>query len=453
VRQGPQERERLLPATHILDAYARLTPRSREAWERACRRLPGGVSSNVRFFPPYPLFMSRASGSKIYDVDGREYIDYCLAFGPVVAGHGHPRLVEAMRRELDRAGTVIFGAPTELEVALAERLSSLIPSAEMTRFTNSGTESTLHAIRIARGVTGRSRLVKFEGHYHGGHDAVLFNVDRPLPVTPSSGGMPAGALETTIVLPFNDLDALEAIEQADDVAAVIVEPIARGVFAADPVFLSALRGITARRGIVLIFDEVVTWPRVSPGGAQALLGVTPDLTALGKAIGGGLPMGAVVGRRDMMEVVSPREARVSRGSGPSGPVDPYVFHGGTYNGSPLALAAGAALLDLLAEDGVFDSWAGRAARMRLAIADLFAHRGRSVQVLGEGSLFDFYFATGLIRSLRDAWRSDLEARRALDYRLFEAGVYNSPLHRFHLSLSHTDADVDRTLAAIDASLE
>lgn len=426
------------------DLYEQLTTRSRAAWARACRRIPGGVTSNVRFFPPYPIFMERAAGSKVYDVDGREYIDYCLAFGPLIAGHGHPRVTDAMRAELERRGTVLFGAPTELELTLAERLARLIPSAEMVRFTNSGTESTLHAIRLARGVTGRSRLVKFEGHYHGGHDAVLIGLDASRPARPANDGIPPSVQDATIVLPFNEASALDALETVDDAAAVIVEPVARGAIAADAAFLRALRDVTARRGIVLIFDEVVSWPRVALGGAQAALGVTPDLTALGKAVGGGLPMGAVVGARRIMEHFAPRDAGAAAGA--------YVFHGGTYNGTPMALAAGVALLNVLEEPGVFDDLADRAARMRTALQDLFARQGIAAQVIGRGAAFDFYFTDTPIRSARDIAASDLARRRQLDYRLLELGIYNSPLHRFHLSLAHTDGDLDRTLTEIDRAL-
>lgn len=433
----------------IYATFRELTRASREAWERACERIPGGVTSNVRFFPPYPIFMERAAGSKIYDVDGREYIDYCLAFGPLVAGHGHPRLTDAIRAELDRRGTVLFGAPTELELTLADRLGRLIPSAEMVRFTNSGTESTLHAIRLARGVTGRSRIVKFEGHYHGGHDAVLIGLDPTRPSHPANDGIPRTVQEATTVLPFNDIAALSVLTDLKDVAAVIVEPVARGAIAAEASFLLELRAITERRGIVLIFDEVVSWPRVALGGAQAAFGVTPDLTALGKAVGGGLPMGAIVGKRRVMQHFAPKAAD---GPAEAGFSRPYVFHGGTYNGTPMALAAGVALLNLLEEPGMYEGLLGAAERMRAALRDLFARRGLTAQVIGHGAAFDFYFTSDPIRSSREIAASDLARREQIDYRLFELGIYNSPLHRFHLSLAHSDTDLDQTLDAIERAL-
>lgn len=433
--------------TRAMADYRAATPGSAALYARASARLPAGVTSNVKFFPPYPIYMTRAEGARLWDVDGREYLDYCLAFGPLVTGHGHPRVVEAVRAEASRAGTFIFGAPTDLEARLAERLSRLLPSAEMTRFTNSGTEATLHALRLARGATGRSRVVKFEGHYHGVHDHVLWNLDQPAPPRAASDGIPDATAAQTVVLPWNDVPALVAgLDAAEDVAAVIVEPVARGVLHPEPAFLRALRDETARRGIVLVFDEVVAWPRVGLSGAQGLYGVTPDLTALGKALGGGLPLGALVGRRELMSLTAPRAARAPQ------VVEPYVFHGGTYNGTPIAIAAGLATLNILEEPGVLEGLDGRAGQLREELASLAARRGLPVQVLGRGSVVDFYFSDTPIRSSRDVWASDLSRRRALDYHLLAAGLYNAPVHRYHLSLAHTESDVAATLEMIDRAL-
>ena len=427
--------------------YRRVTPGSAALFEKAAERLPAGVTSNVKFFPPYPIYLTRADGARVWDVDGREYLDYCLAFGPLVTGHGHPRVLEAVRTEASRAGTLIFGAPTDLELRLAERLSQLLPSAEMVRFTSSGTEATLHALRLARGATGRSRVVKFEGHYHGVHDHVLWNLDQPLPPKPAADGIPEATAAQTVVLPWNDVAALVAgLDAVDDVAAVIVEPVARGVLHPDPAFLRALRDETARRGIVLIFDEVVVWPRVGLSGAQGLYNVTPDLTALGKALGGGLPLGALVGRRDLMSLTVPRAGRAAETA------TPYVFHGGTYNGTPIALAAGLATLNILEEPGVMDSLDARAGQLRDGLTSLASRQGVPLQVIGRGSVVDFYFADAAIRTSRDVWASDLPRRRALDYRLLVAGLYNAPVHRYHLSLAHTEADIAMTLDGIERAL-
>ena len=428
-------------------AYRAATPGSAALYARASERLPAGVTSNVKFFPPYPLYMARAEGARVWDVDGREYLDYCLAFGPLLTGHGHPRVLEAVRTEVSRAGTLIFGAPTDLELRLADRLAQLLPSAEMVRFTSSGTEATLHALRLARGATGRSRIVKFEGHYHGVHDHVLWNLDQQLPPKAATDGIPEATAAQTVVLPWNDIAALTAgLDAVDDVAAVIVEPVARGVLHPDPAFLHALRAQTTRRGIVLIFDEVVVWPRMGLSGAQGLYGVTPDLTALGKALGGGLPLGALVGRRDLMALTVPRAGR------PADTATPYVFHGGTYNGTPIALAAGLATLNVLEEPGVMDGLDQRAAQLRNGLTALASRLALPLQVLGRGSVVDFYFSDQPVRTSRDVWASDLAARRTLDYRLLNAGVYNAPVHRYHLSLAHSEADIAVTLHHIERAL-
>jgi glutamate-1-semialdehyde 2,1-aminomutase len=434
--------------SQAIDAYRRVTPGSAALHARAATRLPGGVTSNGTFFPPYPVFVTRGEGSHLWDVDGREYVDYCLGFGPLIAGHGHPRVMDAIAAELARAGSPMLGAPTDLELRLAERLAAILPSAEMARFTSSGTEATLHALRLARGATGRSRIVKFEGHYHGVHDHVLWNLDAPLPARPASDGIPDATAAQTIVLPWNDAAAFrDAMAQGADVAAVIVEPVARGVLHPDRGFLEAVREETRRKGIVLIFDEIVAWPRVGLGGAQGRFGVTPDLTTLGKALGGGLPLGALVGRRDLMSLVEPRGARAGAD------LRPYVFHGGTYNGTPIALAAGLATLNLIEEPGVLQALDARADQLRSGLRDLTARRGLPLQVVGEGSCVDFYFGEALIRTSRDVWRSDLSRRRAVDYQLLAAGIYNAPAHRYHLSLAHTAADIDRTLAAVEAAVQ
>ncbi len=428
-------------------AYRTATPGSAALFEKAAERLPAGVTSNVKFFAPYPLYLARAEGARVWDVDGREYLDYCLAFGPLVTGHGHPRVLEAVRAEVSRAGTLIFGAPTDLELRLADRLTRIVPSAEMVRFTSSGTEATLHALRLARGATGRSRIVKFEGHYHGVHDHVLWNLDQPLPPRAAADGIPEATAAQTAVLPWNDIAALEAgLDATDDIAAVIVEPVARGVLHPDPAFLLALREQATRRGIVLIFDEVVVWPRVGLSGAQGLYGVTPDLTALGKAIGGGLPLGALVGRRDLMSLMVPRAGRAPDTS------TPYVFHGGTYNGTPIALAAGLATLNVLEEPGVLDGLDRRADQLRDGLTSIASRAGIALQVLGRGSVLDFYFTDRPIRTSRDVWASDLARRRSLDYRLLVAGLYNAPVHRYHLSLAHTEADIAMTLDRIERAL-
>jgi glutamate-1-semialdehyde 2,1-aminomutase len=267
------------------------------------------------------------------------------------------------------------------------------------------------------------------------------NVDAPLPPRPSSSGIPDAVQQATLVLPFNDCEGLRALEDEDDIAAVIVEPVARGVIQPDPLFLQDLRRITTARGMVLVFDEVIAWPRVGLRGAQGLYGVVPDLTALGKAVGGGLPLAALAGRRDLMDLLTPLKA-------PRRADAPYVFHGGTYNGTPIALAAGLAVLDLLEDPSEFERLMSLGETLREGLAQVFADHGIDAQVIGRGAAADFYFTVEPIRSAREVWSSDLARRRQLDAALLARGVYNAPAHRWHLSLAHTDADLSRSLDAV-----
>ena len=361
----------------MFDAYLARTRGSKAAWERSRQRIPGGVTSNVRYFPPYPIYMTRGEGARLWDVDGHEYIDYCQAFGPQIAGHGHPRVTGGHhRRARAQLGRRSSAHPRRSSSHCAERLTSLIPSAEMVRFTNSGTESTMHALRVARGLTGRSRIVKFEGHYHGVHDSVLFNLDGPLPQKATNDGIPESVAA---------VDDGRAVQRSRCHPASVCRTrrhrrghrrahrTGRDPAAAD--FLRLLRDLTTRAGALLIFDEVVVWPRVGLGGAQGLFGITPDLTALGKAIGGGLPLAALVGRREALMEVEPRSARGQRSGA-------YVFHGGTYNGTPAALAAGQAVLDLLQEPGALDRLFAAGQQLRDGLTRLFTGLDVDAQVIG-----------------------------------------------------------------------
>jgi glutamate-1-semialdehyde 2,1-aminomutase len=427
--------------------YRAATPGSAAMYAKASRRLPAGVTSNVKFFPPYPVYLQKAHGAHVTDVDGREYIDYCLAFGPLIAGHGHPRVVDAVRAEMSRSGTLIFGGPGDLEYRLAERLAALVPSAEMVRFTSSGTEATLHATRLARGATGRSRIVKFEGHYHGVHDHVLWNLDRPLPPKAASDGIPDAIAAQTIVLPFGDLDAVRAAIEGDtDIAAVIVEPIARGVLQPDPAFLAGLRSLTSKHGVVLIFDEIVVWPRVGLSGAQGRYGVTPDLTTLGKAVGGGLPLGALVGRADLLSLTAPRRreemAMRARTCSTAEPTTARrsrwrrAWRRSTSSRSPVRWKR-STRLPRRSGTGFRRSRCGAALRCRCS-----------------GSARSSTSTSPIRPSARRArsGHPTCRRRRALDYDLLAGGIYNAPVHRYHLSLAHTPDDVARTLALIDGSL-
>lgn len=311
---------------------------SKALYERSIKHIPGGVNSPVRFFRPYPFFTSHASGSKLYDVDGNVYIDYCLAYGPLFLGHAHPDVIAAVNQQLQK-GTV-YGTPSEAEVELAETVSDIVPCVESLRLVNSGTEATMHAIRLARGYTGKDKIIKFEGCYHGAHDSVLVNAgsDGSIFGVPSSLGVTEAVAKNTIVLPFNNVELLEEVvnKNREEISAVIVEPVVgnAGVILPKENYLQNLRKITKENGILLIFDEVITGFRLSLGGAQEYFGVEPDLITYGKILGGGFPMGAYGGKKNIMENVAPLGK---------------VYQAGTMSGNPISVTAGLATLRVLSE--------------------------------------------------------------------------------------------------------
>ena len=438
-----------------LAEYQARTKRSAAWHAEASRHLPGGVTGNVKFYAPYPVYAKRARGGHLWDLDGNAYIDYMLCFGPLILGHGHPKVLEAIRKQMDRDGTVIFGPPHELEVRMAERLKRIFPFADLVRFTNSGLEATLHALRIARGVKRRVKIAKFEGAYHGSYDEVLVSLtpsvaeagpaESPKAVSGSLSTTPA-ELQGTVVLPLNDLDACNRILKAhkDELAALILEPVQRGFLVAEPGFLKGLRETTTALDILLIFDEIMSGFRMEKLGAvQTLVDVNPDLMTLGKIIGGGFPCGAFLGTQETMDAVNP----VTR------PAAERVFHGGTFNGHPTVLAAGLATLDVLEEPNTYPYLNRISNQLRDGFNALFADLHVDAQAVGPGSTFNIVFAKGPLRNYRDASKADKKSRQLLDYGLLARGIHLHPDKPLYTCTAHTAEDVDRTLNAAEDVLK
>ena len=427
------------------ERYRKATRTSRALAARAQRVMPGGNTRTTIYVDPYPFYAARGEGARVWDVDGVTRLDFNGNYTSLVLGHAHPDVVTAVQRSAARG--LSFAAPTEDEVRLAELLVARVPSLEQVRFTNSGTEATMNAIRAARAFTGRSRIAKFEGAYHGTHDWVLVSVaPDPAEAGPSrrprsvaaSAGIPATMLEDVVVLPWNDAEAcLEIIEsQAEELAVVIVDPLLGigGVLPPVPGFLEALRAVTERDGIVLIFDEVISF-RVAPGGAQQRLKVRPDLTALGKTIGGGLPVGAFGGRADIMRLYDPRGGR------------PAISHGGTFNANPLTMAAGLATLTALTP-AAYERLDELGDRLRRKVTELLAALGQPGYVTGLGSLFCLHWTAAPPRDYRMSRPSDAELPLRVFFGLLNEGILLSQRGIGACALAMEDADVDRFVEAL-----
>jgi glutamate-1-semialdehyde 2,1-aminomutase len=417
-----------------------MTSNSHALFSRASALIPGGVNSPVRAFRAVggePFFVESGAGARIRDVDGNEYLDYVLSWGPLILGHAPPAVVAAVTEAAARGTS--YGAPTPAEVELAELVRDFVPSMEMLRFVNSGTEATMSAVRLARGFTGRDLIVKFEGCYHGHGDSFLVRAGSGVATLglPNSPGVPAELSKLTLTAPYNDLDAVAQIfhRYPDRIAAVIVEPVVgnAGFIPPDEGFLPGLRAVTGEHGALLIFDEVMTGFRVAPGGAQQRFGVRPDLTTLGKVIGGGLPVGAYGGRREIMERVAPL-----------GP----IYQAGTLSGNPLAMAAGLAQLRILRDEDPYAELERRTARLVDGL--LGAARSAGVPATGgnAGSMWGIFFAEGPVRCFSDAQRSDLELFRRYYHGCLRRGIFFAPsaLEAGFLSTAHQDADIDETVA-------
>ena len=420
--------------------------RSREIFETARQVIPGGVSSANRRVDPNLTF-TRAEGAYLYDADGNRYIDYHAAFGPPVLGHCNPDVNQRVKDAIDQIDVTGSGTG-EMEAELARKFVEHIPSAEKVLFCNSGSEATYSALRVARAATGRRKLIKFQGCYHGWHDAVLMNVITPADKVGQkhllSAGMTPEVVDDTLVLRFNDVEELTSVikEQGDEIAAVILEPIPHNIGAVLPHddFLRALRDLTTEHGIVLIFDEVVTGFRHGLGGYQAVCGITPDLTTMAKAIANGYPLAALCGRADLLDRCGP---------------DGDVFFAGTFNAHPVGVAASLATIEILERPESYEHMFRLGDRMRAGMAELTQRHGIEAVSTGFGSIFVTYFMAGPIDSYDDLLRNDVDAFVRFRRGMIERGVYMLPvnLKRNHISLAHTDTDIDTTLEAADDVLK
>ena len=421
--------------------------KSRALWERANQSLVGGVNSPVRAFKAvggHPFFAVSGKGSRVIDADGNSLVDYVLSWGPLVIGHAHPHVVEAVTKALEKGSS--FGIPTEAEIVLAEKIRDKVPSMEKVRLVNSGTEATMSAIRLARGFTGRDLLIKIEGCYHGHADGLLVKAGSGLTTfgVPTSPGVPAAYASCTITIPYNDLDAARKVfeEHGKNIACLALEPVPgnMGLILPEPGYLEGLRALTTEYGALLFFDEVMTGFRVSMGGVQEKFGVTPDLTALGKVIGGGLPLAAYGGRADIMEKLSPL-----------GP----VYQAGTLSGNPLATAAGLATLEVLEQPGVFDAIEQKAKYLGEGVGAAAKHAGIPVYQTQLGSMACLFFHDGPVRNYTEALKSDTARYGKFFWGMLERGCYFAPaqFEAFFLSNAHSTADLDQTIAAADATFK
>jgi glutamate-1-semialdehyde 2,1-aminomutase len=419
-----------------------MSNKSSELFQRANRHIPGGVNSPVRAFKGVggdPVFFNRGEGPFLWDEDGRRYIDYVGSWGPMILGHAHPAVIEAVKQTADHG--LGFGAPTRIEIEMAERVCELVPSVESVRMVSSGTEATMSAIRLARGFTGSDKIIKFEGCYHGHSDSLLVKAGSGALTlgVPTSPGVPAAVAENTITLEYNNAEQVESVlgEMGDQIACVIVEPVAGNMNCVPPApgFLEGLRSACDRSGAVLIFDEVMTGFRVARGGAQEHYGIAPDLTTLGKVIGGGLPVGAFGGRRDIMEQIAP-----------TGP----VYQAGTLSGNPLAMAAGLATLNELSVDGFHAALTERTAALVGGLADIGREVGMPLLTQSVGGMFGIFFTEAeRVERFSQVMACDVERFRAFFHGMLDRGVYLAPsaFEAGFVSAAHGTDEIDQTLTA------
>jgi glutamate-1-semialdehyde 2,1-aminomutase len=417
--------------------------RSRSFFKESIQVIPGGVNSPVRACKSVgaePVFIQRADGSKIIDADGNEYIDYIGSWGPMILGHRHPAVLEAVKTVLSRGTS--FGAPTDLETDLATIIVNAVPSIEMVRMVNSGTEATMSAVRLARGFTNRNIIVKFDGCYHGHSDTLLVEAGSGVATLgiPGSPGIPDSVIQHTLSLPFNDVDSITRVfnDKGDDIAGVIVEPVAGNMGMVKPAegFLESLRDLTEKAGSLLIFDEVMTGFRVAYGGAQSLYGIMPDLTCLGKIIGGGLPVGAYGGRKTIMESVAPQGS---------------VYQAGTLSGNPVAMAAGITTLTELQQPGVYETLDTMSQKLAEGLLQAAKNNGIKASAANVGSMLGFFFTDKPVNNFDDAKTSDTAMFSAYYKKMRDKGIYLAPsqFEALFVSAAHSEDDIDKTIRAAE----
>lgn len=424
------------------------TQKSNFLFEKAKKLIPGGVNSPVRAFKSVgrnPLFISRASGSKIYDVDGNEYIDYVGSWGPMLLGHSHPKILEAIKKVSDDGTS--FGAPTELEVKLAELIVQLMPSIEMVRMVNSGTEATMSAIRLARAYTGKNKIIKFEGCYHGHADTFLIKAGSGAMTfgIPDSPGIPEQIAENTLTAKFNDIKSVQELieKNQNNIAAIIVEPVVGNMGCIPPKegFLNSLRELCNREKIVLVFDEVMTGFRVAAGGAQELYNIKPDITTLGKIIGGGLPVGAYGGKKEIMELVAP-----------SGP----MYQAGTLSGNPIAMAAGYEMLSIIIkEKNIYKLLDDMSSKLETGVKEILKIFKLKYQINRVGSMFTLFFTDEEVYDYDSAKKSDTKKFTRYFNEMLERGIYLPPsqFEAAFISTAHSTEDINRTLQAFEETIK
>ena len=409
--------------------------KSRQMYEKAKILIPGGVSSPVRAIKPYPFYTASADGSKIRDIDGNEYIDYCMAYGPLILGHNHSIIKETIKSQLDKGW--LYGTPTELEVTLAEKITGYYPSIDMLRFVSTGTEATMSALRLARGFTGRNKFVKIEGGFHGAHDAVLVKAGSGATTMgePDSLGIPTDFTKYTLQSPYNDIEAMAGLieKNKDDMAAVIIEPMLGNVGPVLPMtgYLKELRKLTLENDVLLIFDEVITGFRLAMGGAQEYFGVIPDITTLGKIVGGGLPIGVFGGRREIMEMISPSGA---------------IYQAGTFSGSPCSMAAGITMLDYLKQENIHEKLNSTGNYLRDSLSKIVEDLGLDYNVCGIASMFKIFFGEEP-RNYQEVLKCDQEGYLAFFHRMLESGIFLPPsqFETNFISAAHSKEDIENTL--------